>query len=114
VFDLRAFLGHLNEALAIGAVYICGHDPSARHYVIPELKTWNRRFNSYMRIRRGLKPKRMIKRLVSSIGVLAKAESIADKVNRRLLEGGLIKAPLAANALHKMVDIHVPQSTGEY
>jgi hypothetical protein len=40
--------------------------------------------------------------------------SISDKVNSRLIADGYITVPLAANALHKMVDIHVPQSTGEY
>ena len=114
VFDLGEFLSHLDRSLAPGGVYICGHEPSARHYLVPALKTWNRRFNSYRRVLRALKPKRMIKRLLSGIGALAREETMVDKVNGRLLSGGYIKAPLAANALHKMVDIHVPQSTGEY
>src|SRR6266571_3537364 len=46
--------------------------------------------------------------------VIARGVSISDKVNRRLVADGYITVPLAANALTKMVDIHVPQSTGEY
>ena len=114
VFDLGAFLRHLDRALAPGGVYICGHEPSARYYTIAEMKQWNRRFNSYLRIRRGLKVKRMLKRLLSDMGLIARGVSISDKVNSRLVADGYITVPLAANALHKMVDIHVPQSTGEY
>lgn len=114
VFDLGAFLGCLDRVLTPGGVYICGHEPSARYYTIPEMKQWRRRFNRYMRWKRGLKPKQLLKRLLSGMGLIARGMSISDKVNEHLITVGYIKTALAGNALHKMVDIHVPQSTGEF
>jgi hypothetical protein len=48
------------------------------------------------------------------MGIVERAESISDRINKRLIANGYVTAPLTANALIKMVDIHVPQSTGEY
>jgi len=114
VFDLTKFFNHLDQVLSEGGVYICGHEPSARHYNIDEMQKWNRLFNSYTRIKRGFVAKRMFKRFLAVMGFITPALSLTDKVNSRLITDGYITVPLAKNALSKMVDIHVPQLNGEY
>jgi len=114
VFALGVFLRDLDRALAPGGIYICGHEPSERHYKITEIKKWNRRFNWYMRLRGALKVKRTLKRALSGMGIIARATNLSEKVNESLLAEGHATTPLAANAIQKMVDIHVPQSYGEY
>ena len=84
------------------------------HYTISEIRKWNRCLSRYMRIRRGLNVKRMLKRVLSGLGIIARATSLSEKVNHFLLAEGHAAIPLAANAIQKMVDIHVPQSNGEY
>lgn len=114
VFDLGAFLHDLDQVLAPGGVYISGHEPSARHYTIAEVKRWNRRYKYYLRIRRRLKLSRLFKSILSKMALITPEMNIVDKVNSRLTADGYITRPLAGNALHKMVDIHVPQSTGQF
>jgi SAM-dependent methyltransferase len=114
VYDLPGFFARLDTLAAPGAVYVAGHEPAAAFYENEAMKRWNRLFNRSRRIRLNLSVRRLARRLATAAGFRQREPAITDLVNGQLLRDGYAVKPLAANAIRKMVDIHVPLSSGQY
>ena len=114
VFDLPDFFARIDELAAPGALYVAGHEPAALYYTNNAMLRWNRLFNRSRRIRLNLSGRRLARRLAAAAGLRPRPPGITEIVNEQLLRNRHASKPLPSNAIRKLVDIHVPLSSGEY
>ena len=115
VFELPEFFARIDELAAPGALYVTGHEPAAAYYTNDAMLWWNRLFNRSRRVRLNLSGRRLARRLAAAAaGLRPRQPGITEIVNEQLLRHRHASKPLPANAIRKLVDIHVPLSSGDY
>lgn len=108
--DIRATLRQIESVVAEDAVWIAGHEPSARYYRNAECVAELDRFRDERRWRRYLTPANYWNRARALLGLRS---SPAHFAARRAVEVGLFQSCPPESIVSRMVDFHVPHSEAE-
>lgn len=95
--EVPAALAAADRALKPGGLMVIAHEPNSRHFSHFVVGTLDRVFRS-------LRHWRAARRDAES----ATADPFVAAVNRRLIERGAIRAPMTAEEMESLVDIHSP------
>lgn len=104
ILNVDEFLRGLGRLIAPGGYYIAGHEPNHNYYANANLISTTRQFQRYKHIRQRL----TLRYWLHKVGIKKSFHDLAAMTNAELIHREIIKSPLPANYLHKLVDIHVP------